>query len=155
MVERICPQCQHGNPIENRFCGHCGAPMERNDLVPEQGQSSMTNLSEQLPVPMRQLGQAVLVSLAALAAEAGLAWLRRRIDHINHPPPAQQPTTQVVSYPVAQPVMHATPQPMMTIVPAQKAARVTIQSQRTVETWEHGVLKQHTVERNIWRREEG
>ncbi len=154
MVERICPQCQHGNPIENRFCGHCGAPMERSDLVPEEGQNSLTNLTEQVPVPMRQLGQAVLVSMAALAAEAGIAWLRRRINHINHPPPTQ-PTTQVVTYPVSQPVIHATPQPMMTMVPAQRPPRVTIQSQRTVETWEHGILKQQTIERNIWRREEG
>jgi ribosomal protein S27AE len=29
MVERICPQCGHGNPLDHHFCGKCGAALER------------------------------------------------------------------------------------------------------------------------------
>ncbi len=146
MVERICPQCQHGNPLDNRFCGRCGASLERNELTsrPEMGLVP-TRLA--LPAQLKHVGQAMAVSLAALAAEAGFAWLRRRVDHVGLPSlahlskltaliPRSQPEAEVVKPP---------PDPVNSVV--------TIVSQRVVEIWDRDGLMRHTVERTIWRRE--
>src|SRR6185503_5861970 len=79
MVERICPTCQHGNPIDDRFCGKCGAPLERQMLA-RRPASQLTVAGRNLPVTWQQLGKTVALSAAALVAEVGLAWLRRRIE---------------------------------------------------------------------------
>jgi len=65
-----CPRCRHENPPENRFCGWCGAPLTSNELVPLEGRN--------LPAKLGPTGRALVVGLVALAAEATLAWLRRR-----------------------------------------------------------------------------
>ena len=78
MVERICPACQHGNPLDDRFCGKCGVPLERQ-LPARRTDAPLTVAGRQLPVTWQQFGKTVALSVAALAAEAGLAWLRRRI----------------------------------------------------------------------------
>src|SRR5690349_13946670 len=79
MVERICSTCQHGNPLDDRFCGKCGAPLERQ-LPARRADSSIMIAGHQLPVSWQQLGKTVASSVNALAAEAGLAWLRRRTE---------------------------------------------------------------------------
>lgn len=143
MVERICPQCQHGNPLENRFCGRCGTSLERNELAPRPD-AGLTIAGHNLPVQFKQVGQAMAVSLAALAAEAGLAWLRRRVERINLPTPATQQITPV------------TQSSSSSIVPATPAPRhnvVTIFSQRVVEVWDREGLMRQTIERSVWRRE--
>jgi hypothetical protein len=86
----------------------------------------------------------VALSLATLAAEAGLAWLRRRVERLNSDTPATTPpptSTQLVwpTAPGAEP-----PAP---------TSRVTIWSQRVIQTWENGNLTRQTVERSVWRRE--
>ena len=65
-----CPRCQHENAPGNRFCGWCGAPLASNELVPLEGRN--------LPAKLGPTGRALVVGLVALAAEATLAWLRRR-----------------------------------------------------------------------------
>src|SRR5512138_268163 len=79
MVERICPACQHGNPLDDRFCGKCGAPLERQ-LPARRGDAPLVVAGRQLPVTWQQFGRTVALSVAALAAEAGLAWLRKRME---------------------------------------------------------------------------
>src|SRR5262245_37556544 len=79
MVERICPSCQHGNPMDDRFCGKCGAPLERQ-LPVHRPDARLTIAGRDLPVTWKQFSRTVALSVAALAAEAGLAWLRRRMD---------------------------------------------------------------------------
>src|SRR6266542_6494739 len=79
MVERICPACQHGNPLDDRFCGKCGAPLERQ-LPARHGNAPLAVAGRQLPITWQQFGKTVALSVAALAAEAGLAWLRKRIE---------------------------------------------------------------------------
>ncbi len=144
MVERICPQCQHGNALDNRFCGHCGASLDRNQIQPRE-ETSLVLAGRQLPVQqLKQVGQAVAVSLVALAAEAGLAWLRRRVEQINMPSQAgSQPSTALV------PSNRPTHQP----APPSTTNTVTIMSQRIVEVWEQGNLTRQTIERSFWRRE--
>lgn len=150
MVERICPQCQHGNALENRFCGHCGAALERYEMVSSGPRADLVGM-EHVPVHLKQLGKAVAVSLAALAAEAGIAWLRRRVEQWNQSPPSVRQSIQTTS------PIHQTTMPTTIVVPAHTtdSGMVTIFSQRVVEIWEQGVLKRQTVERNVWRREQG
>lgn len=136
MVERICPQCQHGNPPENQFCGHCGNALSRLLPVPVNEQALMI-AGHQLPVTLRQVGQTVAISLVALAAEAGLSWLRGRIE---------RGTASVLTNQLA-PTSKA-------VQPAQPAGNITmIVSQRVLEIWEHGELTRKIVERSAWRRE--
>jgi hypothetical protein len=132
--------------------------MDRYEIVPDQ-QHSLVQHGEDMPVRMKQLGKAVAVSLAALAAEAGIAWLRRKIDQINQPAPAASQVVPMVyqQHPVTPGSHHAHAQQALvpTMVPARNPGLVTIWSQRIVETWEQGGLTRQTVERNVWRREEG
>ncbi len=145
MVERICPQCQHANALENRFCGRCGAPLERHEFAPRQ-EYALTVFGQNLPMTqIKQVGQTVAVSLAALAAEAGLAWLRRRVDQLKTPTPAIQATPSA-----AQPTQTA--QTALTTGAAVSDV-VTVVRQRVVEVWEHGTLTRQTIERTFWRRE--
>ena len=73
-----CPQCRHGNPPENRFCGACGAPLgSGGQLVRRTEDSSATARRALLPAELKPVGRALAVGLATLAAEAGLAWVRR------------------------------------------------------------------------------
>ncbi len=162
MVERICPECQHGNPLDNRFCGHCGTSLERNHLVAASEHEPTDMLvkpdtTEDVTAHLKHVGKAVAVGLATLAAEAGLAWLRRKVEHIGQPTPTVSHQAPAV---YQQPVVHHTSQPAPTsVVPAHHQPHptgiVTVLSQRIVETWEHGVLTRQTVERNVWRREAG
>ncbi len=78
MSERApCPRCRHGNPAENRFCGWCGAPLTSSELVPgsKRGFAVKGGAS---PARLKPVGRALAIGLAALATEAGLAWLHRR-----------------------------------------------------------------------------
>jgi hypothetical protein len=138
MVERICPQCQHGNPLENRFCGACGSSLERQELA-TRPQAGLTVAGRPLPMrQMRQVGSAVALSIAAVAAEAGLAWLKRRVDQGGQPQ-------------ASQPLARSAPQQ---VTPASGSPSVvTIISQRVVEIWDQGSLTRQVVEKHIWRKE--
>jgi hypothetical protein len=139
MVERICPQCQHGNPLDNRFCGACGTSLDRNELmVRPEARLTIGNL--QLPATqVRQVGRAVALGVAAIAAEAGMAWLKRRLD---------QPAPATTPQPLAR-TTQPTPQPSSV---AKEV--VTIVSQKVVEIWEQGDLKRQVIEKHIWRKEQ-
>lgn len=145
MVERICPQCQQGNPLDNRYCGHCGMSLERDELAPRQAFSLMAG-GNTLPVQMKQVGTTLAVSLAALAAEAGLMWLRRRMDRLSVP---VTPATRIIAGDAAQPVAQA-----LTRVSQTGSNVTTIISQRVVEVWDREGLARKTVERAVWRRED-
>lgn len=133
MVERICPSCSHGNPLDGRFCGKCGAPLERQ-LPARAGGGPLAVAGRNLPVTWRQLGKTVAISAAALAAEAGIAWLRHRVAA------GQQ---------IAGPARTA-----RAVDDAARPAEsvITIVSQRVVELWEGGDGQKRLVERSFWRR---
>ena len=77
----FCPRCRHDNPRENRFCGACGASLASGEQLARRPENSPTTASRTLlPVELKPVGKALAVGLAALAAEAGLAWLRRRTE---------------------------------------------------------------------------
>jgi hypothetical protein len=139
MVERICPSCQHANPLDDRFCGKCGAPLERQ-LPVRRGDAHLTIAGRNLPVTWQQLGKTVALSAAALAAEAGLAWLRRRIE-------AGPSTTSIAS--ATTPLQRSAPE---TTALARTGSVVTIISQRVVEIWEGADGRRQMTERHFWRR---
>jgi hypothetical protein len=143
MVERICPSCQHGNPLEDRFCGKCGAPLERQ-LPMLRGEAWLASRGRSLPVTWKQLGRTVAISVAALAAEAGLAWLRRRIE--AGPSNTLAPSISVRSAPK--------PAPETTALVGPVANAVTIVSHRVIEIFDGGDGTRRVVERSFWRRTE-
>ena len=128
MVERICPSCRHGNPLENRFCGACGVALDHDAMVPKRP-DALVIAGRHFPLAqVRQVGSAVAVGLLAVVADAGVAWLRRR---------AAQPTLPAVRSTTTDSAANA----------------VTIFSQRVVEIWDEGRLTRQVVEKHLWRRE--
>lgn len=137
MVERICPVCQHGNPLDNRYCGACGRPIQP-DALARVGSTSIVIAGQELPVEqMKQVGKVLAVSLATVAAEVGMAWLRRKVE---------------------APRLAATRTPQVAAIARQDADlvrdTVTIVSQRVVEIWEQGHLARQVVEKHVWRKEQ-
>jgi hypothetical protein len=82
-----CPLCRHDNPSENRFCGHCGAPLAGSEQLALRQANSPNIVDRSLPARFGPVGKALALGLAALAAETGLAWLRRRNERFNQPSP--------------------------------------------------------------------
>ncbi len=88
MDERIlCPLCWHGNLPENRFCGHCGALLTSGQQLTPRPEANPTVANRSLPTKLGPAGKALAVGLAVLATEAGLAWLRRRVEYDYRPSP--------------------------------------------------------------------
>ena len=140
MVERICPVCQQANPIDDRFCGKCGGPLERQ-LPVRLADTRLTIAGRNLPITWQQLGKTVALSAAALAPDVGMAWLRRRLE--AGPPAA---STALARSNPATPAASA---------PGQVAGSiVTIVSQRVIEIWDSGDGKRQINERHFWRRME-
>ncbi|MEJ5346172.1 MAG: zinc ribbon domain-containing protein [Chloroflexus sp.] len=142
MVERICPACRHGNPLENRYCGACGAALTEPDALAPREQAALAPRTFPLaltPAQVRQLGTALALGVATLAVEAGRAWLRRRMGSAPTTAPITTVTTPTLTTPA---------------VPAPISVTTTIISQRVVEIWERGELVRQVVERHVWRREE-
>jgi hypothetical protein len=138
MVERICPTCQQANPVDDRFCGKCGAQMERQ-LPARIADARLTIAGRNLPVTWQQLGKTVAFSAAALAADVGLAWLRRRLEA-----GPSAPTTALAQRAPAASDTAATGRVAGSIV--------TIISQRVIEVWDSGDGKRQINEKHIWRR---
>jgi hypothetical protein len=81
-----CPQCRHGNPLENSFCGACGAPLASGGQLARRPEGDPPAASRALlPAEFNPVGRALAVGLATLAAQAGLAWLRRRAGGSDRP----------------------------------------------------------------------
>ena len=79
MVERICPACQQANPIDDRFCGKCGGPLERQ-LPVRLADTRLTIAGRNLPITWHQLGKTVALSAAALAAAINIHCFRRNCN---------------------------------------------------------------------------
>ena len=77
-VTRICPQCGHGNAMDNRYCAQCGYDSQSNLPVPQ---------STNLPAVIGKAAVPVLVGAASLALSAGLKLLQNALSK----PAAQQP----------------------------------------------------------------
>jgi hypothetical protein len=74
-----CPQCRQENPPRNRFCGSCGAPLTSDEQLATREEHRPVPAGRAWPTKFGPVGKVLAVSLAALAAEAGLSWLRHKI----------------------------------------------------------------------------
>jgi hypothetical protein len=141
MVERICSQCGHGNPLDHHFCGKCGAALER--LLPAPlSRQPLARLSASIPARWRDVGRAVAISAVALAAEAGIAWLARRVEQRTMPVNLPSAPVHAVK-PAAQPLATRTATSVVTII-----------SERVIEFIDDGNGTRRISERSFWRRVE-
>ena len=74
-----CPRCGQENPLMNRFCGSCGAPLKSSEQLATRQEHSPVPAGRAWPSKLGPAGKALAVGVAVLAAEAGLSWLQRRI----------------------------------------------------------------------------
>jgi hypothetical protein len=74
-----CPRCRQENPLRNRFCGSCGAPLRSGEQLATREEHHPDPAARAWPAKLGPVSKVLAVSVAALAAEAGLSWLRRRI----------------------------------------------------------------------------
>ena len=126
MVERICPQCQQHNPVDNRFCGQCGAALARHHVIPRPEQS-LTISPRPLPAQqLKQLGQTVAIGVLTLAAEAALSWLRRRLEQRHLPAVDNQ----------AAVLRKAKPQKRLLPPPRRQGRSVFVIRERIVAFWQ-------------------
>jgi len=131
MVERICPACRFGNMIESHYCSKCGTSLERLVLAKPEATTALTLARRNLPISWKQLGTTVAIGAAAMAAEAGLAWLRRRTEGAS-------------TAPLAKP---------HTILPQRNTHVITtIISQRVIEILDHGNGKRTITDNHTWRK---
>jgi hypothetical protein len=125
-VQRICVQCGMGNPVESRYCAHCG-----ND-----SQAALPAARANLPAVIGRAALPVLVGAASLVVRAGWKLLQSRL--------AQRalPARSAPQRPVQQPP----PQ----IIPSSRAKRtIHIRSSWTINNgnglWQQGT-SEHTIE---------
>jgi hypothetical protein len=130
MVERVCPVCQTGNPIEAEQCVECRALLDQ-PLV-HQPQRSLTRRMPALPARWERAGKAVALGAVALAVEVGAAWLQHRNNAKAAPLARQTNTVEPVTSP-----------------------RRFVARQRVWETFEQdGRLSRRVVEQTLWRLDE-
>ena len=81
MTERQvpCPRCRQENPSRNRFCGSCGASLTSGEQLATREEHRPVPASRAWPAKLGPVGKVLAVGVAALAAEASLSWLRRKI----------------------------------------------------------------------------
>lgn len=88
-----CPECGHlENPSENRYCGCCGATVERSlarsgELTLRAKESGVRPRERFLLNGLGPVGKTVAVGLAIVAVDLGLAWLHRRLEKTDRPAP--------------------------------------------------------------------
>jgi hypothetical protein len=74
-----CPRCRQENPPRNRLCGSCGAPLRSGEQLAMREEHRPVRAGRVWPAKLGPLSKALAVGVAALATEAGLSWLRRKI----------------------------------------------------------------------------
>jgi hypothetical protein len=74
-----CPLCRNENPPGNRFCGSCGVQLISGEQLATRQEHSPVQAGRAWPSKLSPAGKALAVSVAVLAAKAGLSWLQRRI----------------------------------------------------------------------------
>jgi hypothetical protein len=75
-----CPRCNQENPPSHRFCGSCGAPLMSGEQLAPRQEHRPVPAGRAWPAKLGPVSKALAVGVAALAAEAGLSWLQRRIS---------------------------------------------------------------------------
>ncbi len=121
MIERICPECAAGNPVDAQHCTSCGCVLE--EVLARRPGAALARSVPGLPVRWQRAGQAVALGVVALVVEAGAAWLQQRVRQ--------------------------SPAPLARTSPMGGGAFVA--RQRVWETYENGSLQRRVVEQTVWR----
>src|SRR5215218_6038057 len=74
-----CPRCRQENPPGNRFCGSCGVRLMSGEQLARRQEHRPVPAGRAWPAKLGPVSKALAVGVAALATEAGLSWLQRRI----------------------------------------------------------------------------
>jgi hypothetical protein len=74
-----CPRCRHENPSRNRFCGSCGVQLMSGEQLATRQEHRPVLAGRAWPSKLGPASTALAVGAAALATEACLSWLQRRI----------------------------------------------------------------------------
>jgi hypothetical protein len=134
-VQRICAQCGMGNPVESRYCAHCG-----ND-----SQAALPAARTNLPAVIGRAALPVLVGAASLVVRAGWKLLQNRLAQSALPArsapqrPIQQPHPEIIP-----PETVRSP-----IIPSGRAKRtIHIRSSWAINNG-NGVWQQGTSEQTI------
>jgi hypothetical protein len=80
-----CPRCRQENPPSNRFCGSCGDPLMSSEQLATRQEHRPVPAGRAWPSRLAPAGKALAVGVAAIAAEAALSWLQRRIGAEDQP----------------------------------------------------------------------
>lgn len=87
MTERdLCSLCRHENPPGNRLCGSCGAPLTSGEQLATRQEHRPVPARRAWPAMLGPAGKALAVSVAVLAAEVGVSWLRDKIGAEDRSP---------------------------------------------------------------------
>jgi hypothetical protein len=131
MTQKLCPACAAQNALENSFCGRCGSRLDQ-PLVAQRSKELSMGRDTRLAAPtLRQVGRAAAASLAAIAAEAALAWLRRQVER-------EEPAIPIREKGAAKGL------------PAPGGRVSAIFGRRIVCRWQQGSRGEETVEEELW-----
>ena len=81
-----CPHCEYENPLENRFCGRCGASLTAGGQLAPRREDGPAFAPPALPTKLEPVGKVLTLGLATLAAGAGLSWLSYQVGRADRPP---------------------------------------------------------------------
>ena len=81
MAERQvpCSRCTQENPPTNCYCGSCGVPLTSGEQLATRQEHRPVPAGRAWPAKLGPVSRVLAVGVAALAAEAGLSWLRTKI----------------------------------------------------------------------------
>src|SRR5215217_3487790 len=74
-----CPRCRQENPPGNSFCGSCGVRLMSGEQLARRQEHRPVPAGRAWPAKLGPVSKALAVGVAAVATEAGLSWLQRRI----------------------------------------------------------------------------
>jgi hypothetical protein len=140
MADLLCPVCNAANHSNSRYCRRCGSDLFHDVTVVPAQSTSLQRMSRALPAKqVKQVSQAVAVSVAALALEVGISWMRKRLrEQKIETLPAVQDTKATVIRPNERQIV--------------RRDGSTMFRHRTTQLWHNGQLTHEIVENEqiIW-----
>ncbi len=97
MDQQICPNCEASNPIENRYCGRCGASLNRYAIVPSPRRAVIPAQKPWQSLAQAPAARAAAVGLGTILLRLAVAWLRRRSEQPAQPVLRRQSAPHTIS----------------------------------------------------------
>ena len=152
---KTCPICRQQNPSANSFCGKCGADLAETNRADLDREDKALLIRRPTPIEIREnqlatpqakaLVVTIAVGVATLLAEAGLAYLQRRVSEMERPSLSLRRSKKAVD------------EKSIIIPPNSKRPPdrvITVVSERVIEEKRWGRPARRIVERMAWRGEE-